>query len=748
MANRNPFALPDIAGQSVAPTQGSSSAPKIPTFDIRKPATDTTAVDTKVSIANIPDPTAGTFADFKPIDIRQTPVVDTLDVTKMESTPTPVVPLAPTASDVQDSVSSTVVATADTAKADTDTAIVDTQTEIDKSDASATEEAKVQTETDEMDKLLEDKTLTEKTRGTLIKKRSDLKASLTTKATDLLAEEEKLGLSKKKQDLQDVNRQRNQLLASLKLGIAEQENKPIARAFITGRVAEMKRQATAELDSLSLISLALQGDISSAEAQASKIVDAKYAPIEQEIKNLTDSITLNYQDLTREDQKKATQLQLLLSEKSKAIADAKAGETFRNSLAVKVLEKGGGTAKAQAVMSAKTNKEAIYAAGNTLTQFAEDKLLTPNEAATLGVPYGTTQKQAASMGAIPKAVLTPTDKIKQEFSMSKTVDKATKDATDATRQIGIMESGYKEAVQAGLDGKSNNAPSQAVLITFQKMLDPTSVVRESEYARSGDGQSVKQRMQGTIDKMLRGGAGVTQAELKNFYDLSQKLLQGYNREQVNVLSRTRTQAKNWKLNLKNIITPSATKLLLEDDKKRLQEYYTNNKSEQSKINAIIKDNPNISDHDVLRVLGGGLSQELPEENSVARLSAMGDVTITGYGSKYWEHGLDIYLAGEKNANVKAPVSGKVAFVGKNGGFGNQVKIVKDNGEEVWLSHFDTTNVKKGQQINRGAILGKQGNSGTTYGTTGVHVDVTMVRPDGSYYTAKGVADYLINNRIS
>ena len=58
--------------------------------------------------------------------------------------------------------------------------------------------------------------------------------------------------------------------------------------------------------------------------------------------------------------------------------------------------------------------------------------------------------------------------------------------------------------------------SQAILITFNKMLDPTSVVRESEYARSATGQSAIETIKGYADKLARGGAGVTLSELRSY----------------------------------------------------------------------------------------------------------------------------------------------------------------------------------------------------------------------------------------
>ena len=69
------------------------------------------------------------------------------------------------------------------------------------------------------------------------------------------------------------------------------------------------------------------------------------------------------------------------------------------------------------------------------------------------------------------------------------------------------------------------AGSQAILISFNKLLDPTSVVRESEYARSATGQSALETMKGYADKLARGGAGVTEAELRSYVRFGKEVVQ-------------------------------------------------------------------------------------------------------------------------------------------------------------------------------------------------------------------------------
>lgn len=85
------------------------------------------------------------------------------------------------------------------------------------------------------------------------------------------------------------------------------------------------------------------------------------------------------------------------------------------------------------------------------------------------------------------------------------------------------------------------------------------------------------------------------------------------------------------------------------------------------------------------------------------------------------------------------------YVGKNGGFGNQVKVRTAKGNEIWLSHLDAAGVKVGQQVARGQIIGKGGNTGSTIpgpNGDGSHLDLTIKRPDGSFIPPREIARML------
>lgn len=138
-------------------------------------------------------------------------------------------------------------------------------------------------------------------------------------------------------------------------------------------------------------------------------------------------------------------------------------------------------------------------------------------------------------------------------------------------------------------------------------------------------------------------------------------------------------------------------------------------------------------------------------------TSIGNGTATGIqgGSSAWKYGFDFVLSGGKGAKVPAPVGGEVVFTGNAKTPGNQVRIKMPNGEEMWISHLDSINVKVGQKITPKTIIGTQGNTGLVLNNKGqklspaevasgrgTHLDITMKKPDGTYYTSQEVASLL------
>lgn len=98
---------------------------------------------------------------------------------------------------------------------------------------------------------------------------------------------------------------------------------------------------------------------------------------------------------------------------------------------------------------------------------------------------------------------------------------AVKPTRELERQAMLMEAGLKASERG-----DKAAGAQAVLVTFQKILDPTSVVRESEYARSSAGLALLDRIQGSYERLVSGGAGVPTAELQKFAQLARDFVRG------------------------------------------------------------------------------------------------------------------------------------------------------------------------------------------------------------------------------
>lgn len=143
---------------------------------------------------------------------------------------------------------------------------------------------------------------------------------------------------------------------------------------------------------------------------------------------------------------------------------------------------------------------------------------------------------------------------------------------------------------------------------------------------------------------------------------------------------------------------------------------------------------------------------IESQGKIPYLKTLG--AITGIdGSKYWKWGLDVDL--KKGDKVKSPASGQIIDIKtakETGGFGNQVRIRTSDGREIWLSHLDKLPPMsaKGQRIRAGQVLALGGNSGNTYspgGGDGSHLDITMPKPGGGYYTAREVKAYLDNKYV-
>lgn len=101
-----------------------------------------------------------------------------------------------------------------------------------------------------------------------------------------------------------------------------------------------------------------------------------------------------------------------------------------------------------------------------------------------------------------------------EFRKEVKADKVVEDHTKLAGQLDRMESVWRDVKTRIAKGESpsNIATDQVLITTLNKILDPTSVVRESEYARTPQDQAFWQRVLGLWPKLNQGGVGLTNQE--------------------------------------------------------------------------------------------------------------------------------------------------------------------------------------------------------------------------------------------
>lgn len=139
----------------------------------------------------------------------------------------------------------------------------------------------------------------------------------------------------------------------------------------------------------------------------------------------------------------------------------------------------------------------------------------------------------------------------------------------------------------------------------------------------------------------------------------------------------------------------------------------------------------------------------------------GPVQVTGYGSSIWGKGVDIWakkgtpIVLHTPAKVLSVTTGKdnpymtpdPKYMGKgNESWGNSMLLDFGGGLTGRYSHLDKLNVKAGDELDVGQFMATVGNSGSTLGPTGVHLDFTLYK-DGVALPAEKAASFLALRNI-
>lgn len=130
-----------------------------------------------------------------------------------------------------------------------------------------------------------------------------------------------------------------------------------------------------------------------------------------------------------------------------------------------------------------------------------------------------------------------------------------------------------------------------------------------------------------------------------------------------------------------------------------------------------------------------------QENKISKLSFLGTEVIREYSETkpsysktldLWEVHKGIDISAEKGYEVKSLLTGKVVNVFKDDKHGISVKVESDNNVVVVYSNLDEkTNVKKGQEIVEGQVLGTVGDTTSVESEESTHIHVEAFKGEES-----------------
>ncbi|PID59542.1 MAG: hypothetical protein CR986_05765 [Ignavibacteriae bacterium] len=139
---------------------------------------------------------------------------------------------------------------------------------------------------------------------------------------------------------------------------------------------------------------------------------------------------------------------------------------------------------------------------------------------------------------------------------------------------------------------------------------------------------------------------------------------------------------------------------------KLKSIFTATKDNYSKIERALKDNIELYQ---------SIPAILPAEGAVGDRFGMRMHPILKI--RRMHTGIDIRV--NTGENVYAPGNGKILKVGNRGGYGLTIEIDHGFGYTTLYAHLSKANVKKGQKVKRGDLIGKSGSSGSL--ATGPHL---------------------------
>lgn len=133
----------------------------------------------------------------------------------------------------------------------------------------------------------------------------------------------------------------------------------------------------------------------------------------------------------------------------------------------------------------------------------------------------------------------PNKQAVMEEKLRKEYDKATEDANATIDWVNKMDDAYAQV------DDNLNAASQALVIAYNKILDEWSVVREWEYARTADWQSLIKKMTSKAKQIAKWWAWISKSELKSLVDMAHTFSKNAENYQKQIADRTKVSIEKY-----------------------------------------------------------------------------------------------------------------------------------------------------------------------------------------------------------
>lgn len=294
------------------------------------------------------------------------------------------------------------------------------------------------------------------------------------------------------------------------------EDKPIAMEFITGQQQSVARNAqimralkVSERDMMNARAVGLQGDITLAESMAKKAVEEKYAPW----KELLETVKMQQEFLKPildADEKKQLREQEIKT--TLAMNDIKKREKNETDIQQMIVTASSQGAPQNIVDKAKTAKDPATAA-MILGQYAGDYYKTQLLKAEIAKTYAQTKALTQPVSLTGQIETLPKAQQERYYKLQGDFDKATEK--------------YRGAIDSAknLNALSQNSTAQdqtAIIFSYMKTLDPSSTVREGEFALVGSTAGLGDRATNALAQ-LDSGKRLNETQIRDIVGAATKL---------------------------------------------------------------------------------------------------------------------------------------------------------------------------------------------------------------------------------